>query len=87
MRVKRQRRKLRGKYSGNCLSCSAKWSKCWYIASVENQSEWETRLSKIVTPGADEVCFSVLGRKDSHVPKEKDSLQGSGYSEPRKHHH
>jgi len=71
MRVKRQRRKLRGKYSGNCLSCSAKWSKCWYIASIENQREWETRLSKTVTPGADEVCFQCWDAKIRTSPKRK----------------
>jgi len=71
MRIKRQRRKLRGKYSGNCLSCSAKWSKCWYIASVENQREWETRLSKIVTPCADEVCFQCWDAKIRTSPKRK----------------
>jgi len=71
MRIKRQRRKLRGKYSGNCLSCAAKWSKCWYIASIENQSEWEARLSKIVTPGADEVCFQCWDAKIRTSPKRK----------------
>jgi len=71
MRIKRQRRKLRGKYSGNCLSCSAKWSKCWYIASVDNQREWEARLSKIVTPCADEVCFQCWDAKIRTSPKRK----------------
>jgi len=71
MRIKRQRRKLRGKYSGNCLSCSAKWSKCWYIASVDNQREWETRLNKIVTPCADEVCFQCWDAKIRTSPKRK----------------
>jgi len=71
MRIKRQRRKLRGKYSGNCLSCAAKWSKCWYIASIENQSEWETRLSKIVTPATDEVCFQCWDAKIRTSPKRK----------------
>jgi hypothetical protein len=70
MRVKRQRRKLRGKYSGNCLSCDAKWSKCWYIASIDNQREWETRLSKVVTPG-DEVCFQCWDAKIRTSPKRK----------------
>jgi len=71
MRIKRQRRKLRGKYSGNCLSCSAKWSKCWYIASIDNQREWETRLSKTVTPAADEVCFQCWDAKIRTSPKRK----------------
>jgi len=71
MRIKRQRRKLRGKYSGNCLSCAAKWSKCWYIASVDNQREWETRLSKTVTPGDDEVCFQCWDAKIRTSPKRK----------------
>lgn len=71
MRIKRQRRKLRGKYSGNCLSCSAKWSKCWYIASTDNQGEWETRLGKIVTPGDDEVCFQCWDAKIRTSPKRK----------------
>jgi len=71
MRIKRQRRKLRGKYSGNCLSCSAKWSKCWYIASIDNQREWETRLSKTVTPLADEVCFQCWDAKIRTSPKRK----------------
>lgn len=71
MRVKRQRRKLRGKYSGNCLSCAAKWSKCWYIASVDNQREWETRLNKTVSPGADEVCFQCWDAKIRTSPKRK----------------
>jgi len=71
MRIKRQRRKLRGKYSGNCLSCSAKWSKCWYIASVDNQREWETRLSKTVTPSTDEVCFQCWDAKIRTSPKRK----------------
>jgi len=71
MRIKRQRRKLRGKYSGNCLSCAAKWSKCWYIASVDNQAEWESRLSKTVTPAADEVCFQCWDAKIRTSPKRK----------------
>jgi len=71
MRIKRQRRKLRGKYSGNCLSCAAKWSKCWYIASVENQNEWQTRLNKEVTPCADEVCFQCWDAKIRTSPKRK----------------
>jgi len=71
MRIKRQRRKLRGKYSGNCLSCSAKWSKCWYIASIENQKEWEARLSKVVTPCTDEVCFQCWDAKIRTSPKRK----------------
>jgi len=71
MRIKRQRRKLRGKYSGNCLSCAAKWSKCWYIASVDNQREWETRLSKTVTPSTDEVCFQCWDAKIRTSPKRK----------------
>jgi len=71
MRIKRQRRKLRGKYSGNCLSCAAKWSKCWYIASVDNQHEWQTRLNKEVTPCADEVCFQCWDAKIRTSPKRK----------------
>lgn len=71
MRIKRQRRKLRGKYSGNCLSCAAKWSKCWYIASVDNQAEWESRLFKTVTPCADEVCFQCWDAKIRTSPKRK----------------
>jgi len=71
MRIKRQRRKLRGKYSGNCLSCSAKWSKCWYIASIDNQREWENRLSKTVTPCTDEVCFQCWDAKIRTSPKRK----------------
>lgn len=71
MRIKRQRRKLRGKYSGNCLSCTAKWSKCWYIASIENQSEWETRLHTSVTPADDEVCFQCWDAKIRTSPKRK----------------
>jgi len=71
MRIKRQRRKLRGKYSGNCLSCSAKWSKCWYIASTDNQGAWETRLGKIVTPWDDEVCFQCWDAKIRTSPKRK----------------
>jgi len=71
MRIKRQRRKLRGKYSGNCLSCNAKWSKCWYIASVDNQREWESRLNKTVTPCADEVCFQCWDAKIRTSPKRK----------------
>jgi len=77
MRVKRQRRKLRGKYSGNCLSCSAKWSKCWYIASIDNQGEWETRLSKVVTPGDDEVCFQCWDAKIRTSPKRKVNYKAS----------
>lgn len=71
MRIKRQRRKLRGKYSGNCLSCTAKWSKCWYIASVDNQSEWEARLHTRVTPADDEVCFQCWDAKIRTSPKRK----------------
>lgn len=71
MRIKRQRRKLRGKYSGNCLSCAAKWSKCWYIASVDNQAEWEARLNKPVTPCTDEVCFQCWDAKIRTSPKRK----------------
>jgi len=71
MRIKRQRRKLRGKYSGNCLSCAAKWSKCWYIASVENQHEWQTRLNKDVTPCDHEVCFQCWDAKIRTSPKRK----------------
>lgn len=71
MRIKRQRRKLRGKYSGNCLSCAAKWSKCWYIASVDNQHEWQTRLNKVVTPCEDEVCFQCWDAKIRTSPKRK----------------
>jgi hypothetical protein len=77
MRVKRQRRKLRGKYSGNCLSCDAKWSKCWYIASIDNQREWETRLSKVVTPGDDEVCFQCWDAKIRTSPKRKIHFKAS----------
>jgi len=71
MRIKRQRRKLRGKYSGNCLSCNAKWSKCWYIASAENQEEWEARLHTAVTPADDEVCFQCWDAKIRTSPKRK----------------
>lgn len=71
MRIKRQRRKLRGKYSGNCLSCTAKWSKCWYIASTDNQREWEARLQTLVTPGDDEVCFQCWDAKIRTSPKRK----------------
>jgi len=71
MRIKRQRRKLRGKYSGNCLSCAAKWSKCWYIASTDNQREWETRLRLVVTPIDDEVCFQCWDAKIRTSPKRK----------------
>jgi len=81
MRVKRQRRKLRGKYSGNCLSCDAKWSKCWYIASIDNQREWETRLSKVVTPGDDEVCFQCWDAKIRTSPKRKIHFKASGVNE------
>lgn len=77
MRVKRQRRKLRGKYSGNCLSCDAKWSKCWYIASIDNQREWETRLNKVVTPGDDEVCFQCWDAKIRTSPKRKIHFKAS----------
>jgi len=62
---------LRGKYSGNCLSCTAKWSKCWYIASIDNQSEWEERLRTMVTPGDDEVCFQCWDAKIRTSPKRK----------------
>jgi len=62
---------LRGKYSGNCLSCAAKWSKCWYIASVDNQKEWQTRLNKDVTPCQDEVCFQCWDAKIRTSPKRK----------------
>lgn len=71
MRIKRQRRKLRGKYSGNCLSCAAKWSKCWYIASVDKQREWENRLRVVVTPVDDEVCFQCWDAKIRTSPKRK----------------
>jgi len=71
MRIKRQRRKLRGKYSGTCLSCQAKWSKCWYIASIENQKEWQKRLNKNVTPHDDEVCFQCWDAKIRTSPKRK----------------
>jgi len=71
MRIKRQRRKLRGKYSGNCLSCAAKWSKCWYIASTENQRAWEDRLRVVVTPVDDEVCFQCWDAKIRTSPKRK----------------
>jgi len=71
MRIKRHRRKLRGKYSGNCLSCNAKWSKCWYIASEDNQREWENRLKCPVTPANDEVCFQCWDAKIRTSPKRK----------------
>jgi len=70
-RIKRQRRKLRGKYSGDCVSCEAKWSKCWYIASVDNKMEWETRLSTPVRPCDDEVCFQCWDGKIRTSPKRK----------------
>jgi len=72
-RIKRQRRKLRGKYSGDCVSCNAKWSKCWYIASVDNQPEWEARLGIPIHPTDDEVCFQCWDGKIRTSPKRKQS--------------
>lgn len=72
-RIKRQRRKLRGKYSGDCVSCNAKWSKCWYIASVDNQPEWEARLGIVIHPLDDEVCFQCWDGKIRTSPKRKQS--------------
>jgi len=74
-RVKRQRRKLRGKYSGECLSCNAKWSKCWYIASVDNKTEWEIRLNVSVRPYADEVCFQCWDAKIRTSPKRRQTIK------------
>lgn len=70
-RIKRQRRKLRGKYSGDCASCAAKWSKCWYIASVDNQIEWETKLGILIRPCDNEVCFQCWDGKIRTSPKRR----------------
>lgn len=62
---------MRGKYSGDCVSCNAKWSKCWYIASVDNKPEWETRLGISIIPCDDEVCFQCWDGKIRTSPKRK----------------